>query len=406
MRHLFDRAVLRVCAAGRLFSIVVGTAVALCPTVASAQGLPAGWSRTDIGNPRTPGSAAGSGSTFTVIGSGVEIGGTSDQFTFVYQQVSGDVDVIACVASQQAASKWSKAGVMVRSSLSASSAHGVMYAKISGQLAFRRRPATGLSTLHTDAGAGYAPVWVKLERRGTAVTAFRSADGVTWKMIGSQTLSLPTTFYVGLVTTGGSPNGTATTQFTNVMVRSPGESVNTPPTVSLSSPIAGTTFTAPAIVNVAATAADVDNGVAQVEFYANNTLLATDTSSPYSYPWTATTGTYSLMAVARDAAGAVATSAARTIIVTATAETLNTPPIVSLTAPAAGSTYTAPATMALTATATDPDGVAQVDFYATGMLLGSDATSPYGFTWSGVSAGTYILTAVARDSRGTAAVRI
>jgi regulation of enolase protein 1 (concanavalin A-like superfamily) len=398
MSYSTGRAVLRVCTAGRLFLIVIG-AFALWPTVAGAQTLPAGWTHTDVGRPHVSGSASGSGSTITVIGSGIEIGGTADQFTFVYRQVSGDVDVIARVASQQASSTWSKSGVMVRASLGGSAAHAVMYAKTAGQLAFRRRPTTGYSTIHTDAGPGYAPVWVKLERRGTAITAFRSADGVTWKMTGSVALSLPTTFYVGLVTTSGSKSTKATTQFTNVTVRAPGAAVNTPPTVSLWSPTDGATFTAPTIVNLAATANDADSGVALVEFYANNTLVGTDSASPYTYAWTPATGTYSVKAVARDTAGALATSAPRNITVNGV--TTNTPPTVSLTAPAAGSTYVAPASVTITANAADANGsVARVDFYVGPTLVGSDTTSPYGVTWSNAPAGLYSLTAVARDNAG------
>jgi len=56
-------------------------------------------------------------------------------------------------------------------------------------------------------------------------------------------------------------------------------------------------------------------------------------------------------------------------------------PVVSLTAPVSGATFTAPASMALQASASDSDGtVARVDFYAGATLLGSDTTSPYAFT--------------------------
>ena len=72
----------------------------------------------------------------------------------------------------------------------------------------------------------------------------------------------------------------------------------------------------------------------------------------------------------------------------------------SLTQPATGSTFAAPATTTVTATASDADGtVTKVDFYANGILIGTDTTSPYSATWSGVPAGMYALTAVATDNR-------
>ena len=71
----------------------------------------------------------------------------------------------------------------------------------------------------------------------------------------------------------------------------------------------------------------------------------------------------------------------------------------TLTAPAAGATYTAPASVTLTANAADPDGTVQrVDFYADGTLVGSDATNPYAFTWVTNVVGPHTLTAVATDN--------
>ena len=51
------------------------------------------------------------------VGGGADIWDTSDQFQFVYQPLQGDVEVIARVASLQYADAWSKAGVMIRESL-------------------------------------------------------------------------------------------------------------------------------------------------------------------------------------------------------------------------------------------------------------------------------------------------
>jgi hypothetical protein len=403
MRHVTGRAVLRVCAAGNLSLIIVAAACLLWPVVAAAQSLPAGWAALDVGQKTTASGMTGNGSTFTVVGRGIDIAKTSDEFTFVYRQVSGDVDIIARVASLQSSSKWAKAGVMVRASLNANAAHATIYDKISGRLTFRRRPATGLSTLITDAGEGRPPVWVKLERRGSAVTSFRSADGVTWKMTGSETLSLPSAFYVGLITLSGSKTATATAQFTNVTVAAPGTPANTPPQVSLWSPADKTTVTAPAVVSLAANASDADNGVAQVEFYANNSLVGTAKTNPYTYSWTPTVGTYTLTAVARDTAGATATSTARTITVNGT--TTNPPPTVSLTAPAAGATYSTPATVTISASAADANGfVARVDFYAGSTLVGSATSSPYSVTWTNAPAGSHSLTAVARDNQNASTI--
>lgn len=85
-----------------------------------------------------------------------------------------------------------------------------------------------------------------------------------------------------------------------------------------------------------------------------------------------------------------------------TSPTAPTAPNVQLTSPANGATFTAPATVGLTATASDPDGIAKVEFLNGSTKIGEDLTSPYGYTWSGVAAGDYSLTARATDSTGLA----
>jgi hypothetical protein len=67
--------------------------------------------------------------------------------------------------------------------------------------------------------------------------------------------------------------------------------------------------------------------------------------------------------------------------------------------------FTAPAAIPLSATASDADGtIARVDFYAGSTLLGTDTSNPYGLSWNNVIAGSYSLTAVARDNAGATTV--
>ncbi|MGA5305701.1 glycoside hydrolase family 48 protein [Nucisporomicrobium flavum] len=79
-------------------------------------------------------------------------------------------------------------------------------------------------------------------------------------------------------------------------------------------------------------------------------------------------------------------------------------PTVALTSPAANTRYTAPASIPITATATAASGrtVSKVEFYHDGLLLSTDTTSPYSYTWSGVPAQTaaYHVQAISYDSSG------
>src|SRR6185436_13502852 len=83
----------------------------------------------------------------------------------------------------------------------------------------------------------------------------------------------------------------------------------TPPTVSLTAPPAGPVS---GTVNVTATAND-DVGVAGVQFRLDGAAIGSeDTAAPYGVSWdstAATAGTHALIAVARDVAGNVTTSA-------------------------------------------------------------------------------------------------
>jgi hypothetical protein len=91
---------------------------------------------------------------------------------------------------------------------------------------------------------------------------------------------------------------------------------NQPPTVTLTSPADGGIYTAPAKINLAATANDPDGTVSSVSFYDGSSLIATDTASPYTYRWNvAAVGTHVLTAKATDNQGATTTSSTVTITV-------------------------------------------------------------------------------------------
>ncbi|OIN60026.1 cellulase family glycosylhydrolase [Arsenicibacter rosenii] len=89
------------------------------------------------------------------------------------------------------------------------------------------------------------------------------------------------------------------------------------PTVSLTAPAANAGFTAPALINLSATATDADGSVVKVEFYNGNTKLGEITAAPYTFSWTnVAAGYYTVSAKAIDNQGAIGTSATVNIIVT------------------------------------------------------------------------------------------
>jgi chitodextrinase len=78
------------------------------------------------------------------------------------------------------------------------------------------------------------------------------------------------------------------------------------------------------------------------------------------------------------------------------------PPNVAISSPTDGGSATLPTTVAVSAT--DNVGVARVELYRAGTLLGTDTSAPYTFSWVNGQSGPYTLTAIAYDTSGISSV--
>jgi titin len=140
-----------------------------------------------------------------------------------------------------------------------------------------------------------------------------------------------------------------------------------PPSVSITSPPSGSTYTSAQTVPINVSASD-NVGVTMVRFYDNGSLKYTDTTAPYSYNWPVTSsqnGIHNCTARAYDAAGYSTTSSAVSLTVNIPVPD-TTPPTVSITSPSNGSTYTSAQTVPINASASDNVGVTMVRFYDNG----------------------------------------
>jgi len=165
--------------------------------------------------------------------------------------------------------------------------------------------------------------------------------------MGSDAIPMADTVYVGIATTSHSASVATDAVVDSFKVTQTGTTTNQPPTVAITSPTGGSTFTAGNNVAVTAAANDSDGTVSRVDFFAGTTQIGSATSAPYSATWSnVAAGTYSLTAKAVDNDGTATTSPPVSIQVSAAA---NQPPTVSLTAPANGANYTAPSTISLAA---------------------------------------------------------
>ncbi len=170
------------------------------------------------------------------------------------------------------------------------------------------------------------------------------------------------------------------------------------PTVVLTNPANGVSLAVNTPQTITANATSSSGFIASVQFLVNGVALPADTTFPYSVAWTPTAlGTYSLTARATDNLGNITDSAP--IIVTAAT---SAPPVVALTNPLNGTSFTVGTTLTLAASASDPDGtVASVQFLVNGIAQGSaDTSAPYTAAWTPGAAGVYTITAQATDNTG------
>jgi regulation of enolase protein 1 (concanavalin A-like superfamily) len=183
--------------------------------------LPAGWTDADIGSPGWPGYAydnTASG-TWTVAGSGADIGNTADQFHFAWQSFTGDGSLTALVTGVQNTDPWAKAGVMFRDSAAPGAPFADVVATAGSGVAFEWRSSAGGQPDDVHVTGLSAPVWVRLVRAGDAFGGYYSSDGVSWTQVGAtQTVPMSATAGAGLAVTAHNNNTLGAATFTNVSV--------------------------------------------------------------------------------------------------------------------------------------------------------------------------------------------
>ncbi|MBI4898913.1 MAG: fibronectin type III domain-containing protein [Actinobacteria bacterium] len=349
----------------------------------------------DIGSVGVPGSTTTAGGVVTVQGGGTDIWGTSDGFQFAYRQMSGDGSVTARVTQQQFTDAWAKAGVMVRESLDASSRHALLAMTPGNGVAFQTRTITGGTTSHVPS-SGDPPYWLRLTRAGTGITAYTSADGVTWSSVGSSQLTLGATAYVGLAVTSHDNAVLGTAVFDNVSISAGATTDTTPPVISdvASRDVNQNGATVSWTTNEPATS-QVDYGTSVS--YGSSTALNTslDTAHTQVIAGLAANTTYHYRVRSSDAAGNSASSGDRTFATPAA------PDIQPPTAPTdlrAVSGVDGSVRLSWTA-ATDDVGVVRYDVRRDGVALGASTTT--GYVDSTVKASTtYSYVVVAVDAAG------
>jgi regulation of enolase protein 1 (concanavalin A-like superfamily) len=184
--------------------------------------VPTPWGSTDIGAVAAYGTTGYSSGTFTIEGSGADIGGTADEMIFVYRRLFGDGEITARVASIENTNSLAKAGVMIREDLTAGSKNGadLLTPVASNKARFQRRTSAGGSTSSSSSsGDVTAPYWLRLNRTGNTFKAYISTNGTSWTQFGSnRTITMATNVYIGLVVCSHNDGTLCTATFDNVSV--------------------------------------------------------------------------------------------------------------------------------------------------------------------------------------------
>ena len=154
-----------------------------------------------------------------IAGAGEDVWDAADAFHFAWVPLAGDGEITARVSSLAAVRAWSKAGVMIRESLDPGAPHAFMLVSGSKGAAFQRRSEQAGVSDSTPGGAAIAPLWVRLQRRGQVVSAYRSDDGLAWTVVGSATSVMGERVLAGLAVTSHTSTATSPAVFERVTVR-------------------------------------------------------------------------------------------------------------------------------------------------------------------------------------------
>ena len=197
---------------------------------------PVGWTATSVGT-----LAAGVGYTtnagvfnLAASGLGIQSGAAADDFLFVHQAASGDLQITARIVSvQNIAGSSSRAGVTIRETTARGAAEAFMgITSVSGGRFIWRTATDAVSANLTSTLA--LPYWVRLVRSNNLFSAFTAPDFGSlpgaWTAQGSQAIAMSNAVRIGLAAASGSATATNAAVMDNLTITPP--SFNVGPRVS------------------------------------------------------------------------------------------------------------------------------------------------------------------------------
>ncbi len=157
-----------------------------------------------------------------IMGATGALGETDDHFRFAHQIITGDGEIIARVDSLLPTNNWSKAGVMIRESLSRNAKYAMVAVTPTNGIVFQHRWATSVAATTIQQVGLTAPYWIKLNRSDKTYTASRSSDGQNWIPItdnaedSTVNITMLGNVYIGLAVASHSDDNPTVAEFSEV----------------------------------------------------------------------------------------------------------------------------------------------------------------------------------------------
>ena len=189
------------------------------PQVPSS-GDPVEWSAVAIGyTPNASAEPTADSGLVRVRGAGNDIGGTRDEFFYVFTTLPSEGSVSARLWEFSPVNDDSKAGIMLRRSLEPDAPNALLHVSGAGGGAIQARTAAGAETTAGVASDQLKPgAWLRLSRWDDVVVGEYSRDGFDWLELGRFTLDLEGEAYIGLAVTSRAPGRVATAGFSDLEV--------------------------------------------------------------------------------------------------------------------------------------------------------------------------------------------
>ncbi|NLU95328.1 RICIN domain-containing protein [Chitinophaga sp. Ak27] len=179
----------------------------------------------DIGTASPAGSSSFNNNVWTINGSGTDIlTHAADGFHFVYKEVTGNCSIIAKVETVGTSALNARAGLMIRSDLTATSAQRAWIAIKTG----KRAEAFMHGWTEVRGGSNWEKAertipqdayWVKIERIGDVIVMYYSPDGTSWASeVQGRFASFNGKAYIGLAVCSNANGVLDTATFSNVSV--------------------------------------------------------------------------------------------------------------------------------------------------------------------------------------------